>query len=170
MDVFALPAHADYYLEPGEIERLLHEALDAVQALGYRRLWLLGISLGGMGALLCATQRPKQIAGVLLLAPFLGTRGVISEVTAAGGLRCCRQQNHADPEHAFLATLAHSLLNTPDFPPIHLGYGLQDDYIAASKLLAECLPPQRVIALPGGHDWETWQRLWQALLDSGCGT
>lgn len=164
IDVFALPAHADHYLERGEIERLLHEALDAILARGYSRPWLMGISLGGLGSMLCATQRPQDIEGVLLLAPFLGTRGVISEVVAAGGLQRWQWQDDGDPERAFLAELAASPFNTPDFPEIHLGYGLQDHYMAASELLAERLPPQRVFGLPGGHDWETWQGLWQALL------
>lgn len=165
IDVFALPAHADYYLETGVIERLLHEALDDVLAQGYRRLWLMGISLGGLGAMLCATQRPAEIEGVLLLAPFLGTRGVIAEVVAAGGLKRWQWQDDGDPERAFLAKLAAGPFDAPQFPAIHLGYGLQDQYMAASELLAACLPSQRVLPLSGGHDWETWQRLWQALLE-----
>lgn len=165
VDVYALAAHADYYLERGEIERLLHDALDAVRAQGYRHIWLMGISLGGLGAMLCATQRMADIEGVLLLAPFLGTRGIISEVIAAGGLQCWQAPDDGDPERAFLAQLAACPFQAPHFPQIHLGYGLDDHYMAASELLSACLPQQRVLALPGGHDWETWRRLWDGLLD-----
>ena len=87
VDVLALDAHADMYLDRGRVERLLHDTLDDARAHGYRRIWLLGISLGGTGAMLCATQRAAEIEGVFLLAPFLGTRGMSAEVEAAGGFR-----------------------------------------------------------------------------------
>lgn len=165
IDVFALPTHSDHYLERGEIERLLQEALDVILGQGYRRLWLMGISLGGLGSMLCVTQRAADIEGVLLLAPFFATRGIITEVAAAGGLQQWQWQDDGDPERAFLAELSAIPFNTPHFPEIHLGYGLQDHYMAASELLAACLPSQRVLSLPGGHDWDTWRRLWDGLLD-----
>jgi pimeloyl-ACP methyl ester carboxylesterase len=164
-DVMALDTHADYYLERGRIERRLHETLDAVKVQGYRRIWLMGISLGGLGSMLCATQRTADIEGVLLLAPFLGTRGVIAEVAKAGGLLGWQAQDDGDHERAFLARLQASLFHEPQFPRIYLGYGCDDHYMAASELLAECLPPQRVLSIGGGHDWETWRRLWEGLLD-----
>ncbi len=164
VDAIALDAHSDYYLERSRIERLLHETLDAVKALGYRRIWLMGISLGGLGSMLCATQRAADIEGVLLLAPFLGTRGVIAEVAKAGGLRRWQRQDDGDHERAFLSRLRASAFHAPNFPRVFLGYGRDDHYMAASELLAECLPPHRVISTPGGHDWPTWRTLWDGLL------
>ncbi len=164
VDAIALDAHADYYLERGHIERLLREALDGVQGRGYRRIWLMGISLGGLGSMLCATQRAADIEGVLLLAPFLGTRGVIAEVAKAGGLRQWQPRDDKDHEHTFLARLGANAFHAPHFPRVFLGYGRDDLYVGASELLAECLPPQRVISMSGGHDWPTWRRLWDGLL------
>ena len=57
--------------------------------------------------------------------------------------------------------------NDPSVPPIYLGYGAQDRFISASLLLGECLPPYRIAAIPGGHEWPTWITLWQLLLDRG---
>ncbi len=167
VDVLALDTHVDLYLDRADIERVLHHAVDEVRAQGYRRIWLLGISLGGSGAMICATQRTAEIEGVFLLAPFLGTRGLIAEVEAAGGLPCWRAGEIAprDHERALLEQVRNSLLDGDSFPPIHLGYGSEDRYRGASIMLSERLEPQRVTVMSGGHDWETWRALWQSLLD-----
>ncbi len=166
-DVMALNAHADYYLERAGIERLLHETLDEVRARGYRRIWLLGISLGGLGSMLCVTQRTTDIEGAVLLAPFLGTSGIIAEVRAGGGLRQWRMKegDNADYERAFLARLQTHPFPDPGAPRIYLGYGREDRFRGASALLAELLPHERILTLPGGHDWPTWRALWDGLLD-----
>ena len=167
VDVLALDAHVDLYLDRSEIERLLHHMLDEAKAHGYRRIWLLGISLGGSGSMICATQRTAEIEGMFLLAPFLGTRGIIAEVEAAGGL----QHWHAgeigsrDHERTLLEQIQRSLLGADEFPAIYLGFGSKDRYRGASMVLSEHLPPHCVIMKAGGHDWETWKELWDLLLD-----
>ncbi|HLP98904.1 MAG TPA: hypothetical protein VK149_10700 [Sideroxyarcus sp.] len=168
VDVLALNAHVDLYLERADIERVLHHTLDEVRTQGYRRIWLLGISLGGSGAMICATQRTPEIEGVFLMAPFLGTRGLIAEVEAAGGLHCWQagEIDARDHERALLQQIQRSVLDDAgSLPPIHLGYGSEDRYRGASIMLARHLPQQRVTVLPGGHDWETWAALWQVLLE-----
>ncbi len=166
VDVLALDAHVDLYLDRADIERVLHHTLDEVRARGYRRVWLLGISLGGSGAMICMTQRTAQIEGVFLLAPFLGTRGLIAEVAAAGGLRQWQAGEIAqrDHERALLQQIRGKLL-ADGLPPIHLGYGGEDRYRGASIMLAQQLSPQQVQVIPGGHDWETWRELWHGLLE-----
>ena len=176
VDVLALDAHVDLYLERADIERVLHHTLDEARAHGYRRIWLLGISLGGTGAMLCATQRTEDIEGMFLLAPFLGTRGIIAEVEAAGGLQHWQagEIGNRDLERALLVQIQRSQSNQGGFPYIYLGYGREDRYRGASILLAERLPQQQVSVYPGGHDWETWIALWRMLLDkqpfSACAT
>lgn len=167
VDVLILDAHVDLYLDRADIEQLLHQTLDEVRANGYRRIWLLGISLGGTGAMLCATQRSAEIEGVLLLAPFLGTRGIIAEVEAAGGLHRWQagEIGSRDYERALLEQIRCSPPGTAGFPPIFLGYGREDRYRGASIMLSAYLPGQCVSVISGGHDWETWGVLWQNLLD-----
>jgi pimeloyl-ACP methyl ester carboxylesterase len=165
VDVLALDAHADLYLEHAGIERVLHHTLDEVRAQGYRRIWLLGISLGGSGAMFCVTQRRAEIEGVFLLAPFLGTRGLIAEVLAAGGLQQWQagEIHERDHERQLLERIRGSVV--AGLPTIQLGYGSEDRYRGASDMLAAHLPPSRVTVRPGGHDWETWNLLWRELLD-----
>lgn len=167
VDVLVLNAHVDLYLNRADIENLLHDTLDEVRKQGYRRIWLLGISLGGTGVMICATQRTAEVEGVLLLAPFLGTRGIIAEVEAAGGLHrwSAGEIDIRDHERALLEQIRLSPLNTDAFPRIFLGYGREDRYRGASTLLSANLPQHRVSVVHGGHDWPTWKLLWSDLLD-----
>lgn len=167
VDVLVLDAHADLYLEPADIERVLHHTLNEVRSHGYHRIWLLGISLGGSGAMICVTQRTKEINGVFLLAPFLGTRGIIAEVEAAGGLRCWQagEIGSRDYERRLLSQLQSYTSEPRRLPATYLGYGSEDKYRGASTMLSKLIAAHRVAVVPGGHDWETWLALWGKLLD-----
>ena len=70
VDVRAIDALADDYLDTDIGARLEAEIFGK----GYARVWLMGISLGGWGCLSVARRRAGGIAGVILLAPFLGSR------------------------------------------------------------------------------------------------
>ncbi len=167
VDVLALDAHADLYLDRADIEQLLHQTLDAARKHGYRRIWLLGISLGGSGAMICATQRTAQIEGLFLLAPFLGTRGIVAEVEAAGGLAGWRpgEIGNRDYERALLERIRCSPIGSDKFPAVYLGFGQDDRYRGGSMLLLKRISPQHVVTTTGGHDWETWKALWNMMLD-----
>ncbi len=61
---------------------------------------------------------------------------------------------------------AMSKLGVADSPPLYLGFGHDDRFAAAHKLLAAALPPASVDVIAGGHEWRTWTRLWENFLDS----
>lgn len=160
-------AHPDMglYLEDG-ITDILHNAVIApALARGVKRIWLLGISLGGMGALLYASVHQQNIEGIILIAPFLGTRGTTAEILRAGNLSTWTAANSAAtaPEQRLLTWL-QTHFTTQEAPTLYLGYALQDRFAPAHKLLAQQLPPERVATTPGGHDWPSWRALWQQLL------
>jgi hypothetical protein len=50
------------------------------------------------------------------------------------------------------------------FPKLYLGYGVQDKFATANRLLADLLPASHVHTIAGKHDWPTWTRLWNILL------
>jgi len=163
VDVVIADAHADLYLDGSILERLRADVILPAMGRGYDALWMLGISLGGMGALGYAREHPRQIEGILLLAPFLGVPGMIAEVRRAGGLAHWQPGSVAgDRERAVLAWLREP---GPGPPLLFLGYGRGDRFAAGHALLAERLPAARVVTEKGGHDWETWAKLWQQILD-----
>jgi alpha-beta hydrolase superfamily lysophospholipase len=97
IDIIAARPELDLYLE-GKIAKALHDAVIAPgMARGYRRLWLLWISVGGMGALLYTAARFASVDGLVLLAPFLGTPGTLAEVSAAGGITAWSRRIRARP-------------------------------------------------------------------------
>ena len=169
VDVVAVEAHLGHYLDRSLNGHLTNDIIAPARARNYRRIWLMGISLGGMGALIYARDHPAEIDGVVLLAPFLATRGVMAELTRAGGWAGWQpgELNPGDDERELLAWLKAYRPAKAGLPQLRLGYGTQDRFVAASELLAERLPAADVVAIAGGHDWTTWINLWQRLLDRG---
>lgn len=167
VDAMLVDAHTDYYLDRSIASRLAQDVVVPARTRQYRQIWLLGISLGGMGALLCARAHPGEIDGVILLAPYLGNRGRIAEIARRGGLDDW-QPDTIEPqndEQTLLAWLKSYRFDDPAAPAIYLGYGLADRFAPASAMLAQRLPAERVAAKPGGHDWATWRHLWDHFLD-----
>jgi pimeloyl-ACP methyl ester carboxylesterase len=166
VDVIAVDTGVNRYLDGHIVERLHDEIILPARAEGRKKIWLAGISLGAMGALLYAKQYTNAIAALLLLSPFIGSRGIVAEVEVCGGLR------HWDPaarddqtiERRLLAWLKSYRAGCPGWPDIRMGYGAKDRFAPAHQLLAEILPSNNVVTESGGHDWDTWERLWVRLL------
>jgi pimeloyl-ACP methyl ester carboxylesterase len=165
-------AHPDLglYLDDGVTEALHRTVVGPALARGHTRIWLLGISLGGMGALLYASAYPTNVEGLVLLAPFLGTKGTTAVLARAGGLAAWSAAGSTgsstitQPEQRLLLWLQTHLASASQAPALYLGYGRQDRFAAAHKMLAEQLPQERVAVLDGGHDWPSWTALWRQLL------
>ena len=157
----------DRYLDGSFAVQLERDVLAPLRGPGRARIWMMGISLGGMAALSAARRHPGAIEGLILLAPFLGTRGRIAEVAAAGGLRKWQPGavSPADDELQVLSWLRDYRAGDPVLPRVHLGYGIDDRYAPASELLARELPRAQVVSVEGEHDWATWLKLWEILLD-----
>jgi pimeloyl-ACP methyl ester carboxylesterase len=169
VDAILVDAHADYYLERSIGRRLATDVIGPARAGKYRQIWLMGISLGGMGTLVCARDHPAEIDGVILLAPYLGNRGRIAEIVRRGGFNDWQSGKiePQDDEQTLLAWLKAYRSDDPAVPAIYLGYGTADRFFPASEMLAQRLAAERVVAMQGGHDWETWMRLWAHFLDRG---
>ena len=143
------------------LRRLRDEILLPARRTG--QVWLCGISLGGLLALSHARQFGPEIDGVLLLAPYMGNRITLAEIERAGPQHWRPGVLGAEDEER----LAWRYVQTrgPHEPPIHLGYGAQDRFVGAHRLLAEILPSSSVDTIAGGHDWPTWETLWQNFLN-----
>ena len=127
--------------------------------------WLGGISLGGLFALHYAHAYPGDLAGICLLAPYLGNRMLTTEIAKASGLVAWEPGTLAETDDErqiwryIKSRTAHS-------PPMYLGFGRQDRFSSAHHLLADSLPAGAVDVIEGGHDWPTWSRLWENFLDA----
>lgn len=115
VDVIAAKPDQVLYLDGTVAQALEQSVLVPAYAAGYQRIWLLGISLGGMGALSCTVARPNEIEGLILLAPFIGTHGTMAELARAGGFAGWRPEASAatPPEREILTWLQHRLAVRP---------------------------------------------------------
>ncbi len=128
-------------------------------------IWLGGISVGGMFALDYAASYPGEIDGLCLLAPYLGNRILITELSHAPELAAWQPGELAqfDEERRIWQYIKN---RRADSLSLYLGFGRDDRFAAAHALLAATLPADSIDVIPGGHEWSTWVRLWENFLDS----
>jgi pimeloyl-ACP methyl ester carboxylesterase len=149
----------------GSVSRRLHEELIVPARTRGCAVWMGGISLGGYLALCCAARHAGELAGLCLLAPYLGSHLVTDEIDCAGGLESWRPEGVAENDDEqrvwrFIRTLRAGPL------PVHLGLGREDRFASHHRLMACALSAPSVDIVPGGHDWTTWRRLWGRFLDA----
>lgn len=166
-DWVGVDAHLGYYLNRSVVDALRDDILRPARARGYRRIVVVGVSLGGLGALLCARDAPALVDALVLLAPYLGDRAAFfAEVERAGGPAAWAtgRPGRADDVAAELWTFLgqqHARL-----PPTWLGWGESDRLAAGHRLLAPLLPAERVRVIAGGHTWTIWRELWRELCEN----
>jgi pimeloyl-ACP methyl ester carboxylesterase len=167
LDVTAVDATLGYYIHRNLTQRLLADVITPAKAQGYRSIWLSGISMGGLGALLFAQRNPGAVSDVLVIAPFLGDAPVIDEIERAGGLAAWQPPATLEPDD-YQRDLWRWLKGCSERPQtcprIFLGFGAQDRFVRAHRLLAAVLPPAQVAMVPGEHTWEPWRQLFATLL------
>ncbi|MDB5396967.1 MAG: alpha/beta hydrolase [Rhodospirillales bacterium] len=166
VDIIAADTGMDSYLDNDVVDRLHEEIIAPARISGATTIWLAGVSLGAMGALLYARLHREMIAGLLLLSPFIGSRGIVAQVEQAGGIRKWkpREIDNSTVETRLFDWLQSHEAGDPSWPEIHLAFGTGDRFAAAHRLLADILPSNNVIIGSGGHDWATWGILWERLM------
>jgi pimeloyl-ACP methyl ester carboxylesterase len=160
-DTLAVDAHFGYYKERILLPRLQQDVILPARAAGYKNIWLLGISMGGFGSLLYVSEYPKEIDGVILIAPYLGNSKLARQIDASGGLAewSGAADGFEDYEIAVWAWLQQATA-TSSGTPIILGFGESDRSAKTHAVLAAALDPSNVYTADGGHDWKTWRPLW----------
>jgi hypothetical protein len=170
-DVLLVDADVSYYYDQTFTDRLQHDVIEPARANGYRSIWLVGISIGGFGALIHQLARPGTVDGIVALAPYLGRRPLGAEIHKAGGLRSWKAPEGPPPDQEVDRRLwpwlqQYARAKSPKgLPPLYLGFGLSDRFASNHRLLADALPPDRVFTTEGGHDWPQWGRLWRKMLE-----
>ena len=143
---------------PAVVEQILRPA-----RADYARVWLGGISLGGLLALCLNADHPGLADGLCLIAPYPGSRLTTNAIARAGGLDAWEPtaEELADPEFR-----AYRWLKAPPADlPVFVGHGRDDRFAAGMQAIAERFPPAARQVVAGGHDWPAWGKLWEHFLD-----
>jgi pimeloyl-ACP methyl ester carboxylesterase len=151
------------YFADGSITRHVGALVDAARAGGAQRVWVAGVSLGGLAAL-CQAARDDALAGLALFSPYPGTRIVLREIEAAGGLAQWAQS--ADPEDLEREAWLWLARRGTGAPPVHAWFGTQDRFVHGQRRLAEALFGENVHEIAGGHDWPAWRDMWDRFLET----
>jgi hypothetical protein len=161
-DSITVDAHFGYYFKRTVIERLQADVLQPAREQGYSRIVLVGVSLGGLGALLCERDVPGSVDALVVLAPYLGKDARFFErIVAAGGPAAWAAGR--DPRAGGVEEQVWTFLGMRSemLPPTWLLFGQGDSLAPGHRLFGEILPAGRVATIEGGHDWPTWRALWR---------
>lgn len=170
-DVIATDATMSYY-QRGKVTDFVGRDIVVPAAKAYRQVWLLGISMGGLGCNLVGRSYGDSITGILMIAPFLGRKSIHEEIQGAGGLAnweptvSTHDVGRSNFEAATWEWLSGYAKGRPR-PELFLGAGTEDQG-AGFDILAGALPNDRVFEAPGGHKWTTWASLWPSMIDAAA--
>lgn len=163
LDLLAVDLDFGRISEGTALPALQAEIIAPARAQGYKKIWLAGISLGGLLALCHNADTPGAVDGLCLIAPYPGSRLTTNAIARAGGMALWQPSldELTDPEYRAW----HWLQKPPADFPVFVGYGSEDRFAAGMKQIAERFPPASRCAIPGGHEWPVWQVLWEHFLD-----
>lgn len=155
----ALDSHVAYYqagLMPGRIESEVLAAWPEVP------VTVVGASFGGFGALFLARHATERVDEVVLMAPYLGGRGLLKRFIDKGpdGFQ---PKNRREVE---LAANWRFLLEADQRgrPAVTILVGEGDRLFPAIELLRSQAPSIKVETAPGGHKWRVWRELFDDYL------
>jgi len=170
-DSVAVDAHFRYYVDRGVADVLHEDVLAPAVARGYTEIWLVGTSMGGLGALLLARDHTDLIDGIVLLSPFLGEPRVVRSIEEAGGLSSWHPPDPLPREMNDLTYTIHlwawlrGYVDDPDGrPALYIGWADGESFAGTNGMLAAALPEGHVVSAPGEHGWRTWRPLFDRLL------
>ncbi|MFH0977069.1 MAG: alpha/beta hydrolase-fold protein [Spirochaetota bacterium] len=169
-DAVVVDAHLGYYYKENLVVRLYEDIVKPAKLNGYETIWILGVSMGGLGALWYGKDKGETINGIIAIAPFVGDKDVIDEIKASGGPAKWTPKEaiaKGDYQRGLWVWLRNYSLENKNLPKLILGYGMEDEFAYGDDLLAQMLPNDRLFTLSGGHDWDTWTRLFDAILNLG---
>jgi hypothetical protein len=155
------------YLGSRIVERLKTEVIEPAKAEGFEDIYLVGTSMGGHGVLLYATKYPEDVAGIVILAPFISGEVASEAIDEAGGLDTWEDCPFLGWKHTcnLWKALKVYVSDARNQRKVVLGFGTEDIFLDQCRILADVLLPEQVFTVSGGHDWPTWKKLFVKAAD-----
>lgn len=165
-DIAMAEVRMAYFADGSVVERLQEAVVAPARARGNTHIWFAGISLGALAALAFAARHPGELEGIVLMSPYPGTRPLLREIEADGGLARWQPRIGAegDLEREAWRWLAQRPANGPE---LYCYYGSADRFADGQRAMARALPAEAVREIPGEHTWTDWRRMWDEFLARG---
>ena len=160
-DVLLTNATFAYYVHNVVVEKLHSDVIEPARR-HYQKVWLAGASVGGMGALLYERAFPRELAGIVLFAPWLGDSDLLDEIRNAGGVARwdpgpVPEKVDGDNYQREMWRVVHGWTRDPeDAQRVWMVCGKGDRLLEADRVLATAIPPSHYLEVEGGHSWEAW--------------
>lgn len=158
----AADLHIGYYRNRSAARALHEDVIAPAVHRGVRKVTLVGISMGGLGALMYDLEHPGVVDELVLLSPYVGEEEAWREVASAGGVRkwSPAEISERDYSRRLWLTLREKWIEKSQRPAVFLGCGHQDRLAESNRRFAvDFLEPEMVLWMDGGHDWPTWREL-----------
>lgn len=157
-DIIAVDLTYGYYISNSYDERLRESVFDVYRD-QYDHIWVLGISMGGMGTLLTTQAFYEDIDGAILLSPFLGRRKTMRALQEVGIEAWEAPETDRLWDEELWAWMQDWEARDWNAPPLYLGHGDADLGMRNLKWMADQLPEGRHEITAGGHTWTVWAEL-----------
>jgi len=167
VDIMAIDVQPTLYLKKRIVKKMKNRVIDPAKARGYEHIYLFGTSLGGHAALLYTMEYPEDIEGLFLIAPYISDPFVTKIISEAGGLLAWDEcPLYAWEYSCKIWKSIRAYMSDPERrKSVFLGYGTEDRFVESCEVLAGILEDENVFTAPGGHSWNTWQKLWEKMLN-----
>ena len=154
---------AAWFADGSIVGRIEDAVMAPARSRGHSRLWLAGISLGGLAAICYAARHERGFEGMALLSPYPATREVLRELEEAGSTD--DWQPEVPPEGDLEREAWRWLANGGGRrAPVYCYLATGDRFVEGQRRMAATLDPANVRELAGRHDWPAWRSLWDAFL------
>lgn len=167
-DAIMVDARLRYYKDRSLADRLWQDVVQPAREAGYEEVWVVGNSLGGLGALLSEKLYPGIWDGRILLAPFLGKdKELFDAFDEAGGAVNWKPTREYGKE-AFAGRLWSWVVKPSTREKLatrtYLGYGESDRLRRGIGYFVTILSEDHVYPVSGSHNWKTWRVAWDRIL------
>lgn len=168
-DMVSASIHIGHLIKDKMIKRLEVDVYNEAKNNGYKNIWLVGVSIGGLNSLLFYQKYMHEICGVVTVSPYVADTALREDLQQAGSVKNWKPKPTENMKifNQKLQSLwvwfqkqyaKNSLTN------IYLGYGKQDKYAKEIKLLENILDKNNVTLTNGKHNWVSGQKIWQQQL------
>lgn len=166
-DIVVAGVRAAYFADGTVVDRIRETVLAPLRSRGHEHPWVVGVSIGALAALCHAARHEGEAGRRVLISPYPGTREVLREIDAAGGLDAWSPDIAAEGD---LEREAWRWLREGGGRRVCVQcyFGSQDRFVDGQRRIAAALAAGAVHEVPGGHEWKDWRRMWNDFLEGAA--